>query len=101
MDTTVTWIIIALFYAPLHYLVPALVVLIRSGDAERHANLRHAVLDCTLSMLVSFSLVIWLVGQQRITAAMLVLLLSMALPYVRILRPHPKSPEQDAPGRDP
>jgi hypothetical protein len=101
MDTTVTWIIIALFYAPLHYLVPALVVLIRSSDAERRANLRRALLDCTLSMGVSFALVIWLVSQQRITAAMLVLLLSMALPYVRILRPQPHPPEQDTPGRDP
>lgn len=94
MDDIVIWIIIALFYAPLHYLVPALVVIMRSDDHERRSRLRRALLDCTVSMLASFAVVIWLVLQERITAAMVVLLVSLALPYVRILwTPNTERPE--------
>lgn len=85
MDATITWIIIALFYAPLHYLVPLLLVVMRSADSERRSAVIHTLIDCTASMVASFALVIWLVMQEQITTAMLVLLVSMALPYVRIL----------------
>lgn len=85
MDDIVIWIIVALFYAPLHYLVPALVVILRSEDRSRRTRLRQTLVDCTLSMAVSFALVVWLVRAERLTAAMLVLLVSLALPYVRIL----------------
>lgn len=85
MDTTVTWLIIALFYAPLHYLVPLLVILLRSSGRMRRPAMIATLLDCTLSMAVSFGLVIWLVGQDRLTIAMMLLLASMALPYLRIL----------------
>jgi hypothetical protein len=94
MDSVVTWIIIVAFYAPLHYLVPVLMVLLRSSDAERRGNIISTLIDCTASMLASFALVIWLASEQRITAAMLVLLLSMALPYLRILRRRPDPIEQ-------
>lgn len=85
MDNVVTWIIIALFYAPLHYLLPVLVVVMRSDEQQRRRRLRQTLIDCSLSMLASFALVIWLVSADRITPAMLALLLSMALPYARIL----------------
>jgi hypothetical protein len=100
MDSLLTWFIIALFYAPLHYLMPALVVVMRSTEQERRPNLMRALLDCTLSMLLTFAVVIWLVSGERITAAMLVLLLSMALPYIRILGRHPSRSEAPAPDRE-
>jgi hypothetical protein len=84
MDTTVTWFIIALFYAPLHYLVPLLVVLIRSGEQARRPAVIRTLVDCTLSMAASFAMVVWLVGLDRLAPAMAVLLSSMALPYIRL-----------------
>lgn len=85
MDAAVVWLIIALFYAPLHYLLPMLVV-VMTGSEEGEARKRRLVataIDCTLSMLIAFVVVIWLAGDQ-LQIAMLVLLLSMATPYLRI-----------------
>lgn len=87
MNDPVIWIIIALFYVPLHYLAPVLVVVMRSPDAERRQRLKQILIECSLSMLAGFALVIWLVQSARITTAMLVLLLSLGLPYIRVLRP--------------
>ena len=92
MDMTITWLIIALFYAPLHYLVPLLVVLICSSDQERRTALVHTLVDCTLSMTASFALVFWLVRRERITLAMAALLVSLTLPYIRILTRRAVSP---------
>jgi len=98
MDSTVTWLIIALFYAPLHFLVPLLVVLVRSeGPQRRRRALRLTLLDCSLSMAASFALVIWLAGSARLTTAMLVLLLSLALPYIRIFTRRPSPAEGTEP----
>jgi hypothetical protein len=85
MDSFITWIVIALFYIPVHYLLPVLVVLMRSSDRQRRRAVRDTVIDCSLSMLLSFAVVIWLVSQERIGLAMAILLLSMSLPYIRIL----------------
>lgn len=85
MNDPVVWLIIALFYAPLHYLGPALLVFVRSDAAQRPRLLRLALLDCTLTMLASFALAIWLIGQDRITPAMMALLVSLFLPYVHVL----------------
>lgn len=85
MDDALVWIIIAAFYAPLHYLLPLLVVAMTAaeeGDARRRRLIATAV-DCTLSMAIAFTVVIWLAGGQ-LQAAMIVLLLSMAAPYLRI-----------------
>ena len=79
-----TWVIIAAFYAPLHYLVPLLVTVFRSSDRERRAHLRRTAIDCTLSMALGFVLVIWL-ARDRLQLAMLILFVSMLLPYVRLL----------------
>ena len=89
MDAAVVWLIIALFYAPLHYLLPMLVV-VMTGSEEGEARKRRLMataIDCTLSMLIAFVVVIWLAGDQ-LQIAMLVLLLSMATPYLRIWLHH-------------
>lgn len=89
MDTTIVWLIIALFYAPLHYLLPLLVV-VMTGREEGEARKRRLVataIDCTLSMVIAFAVVIWLAAD-RLQLAMLVLLLSMATPYLRIWLHH-------------
>jgi len=89
MDATVVWLIIALFYAPLHYLLPTLVVAM-TGAEEGEARKRRLIataIDCTLSMVIAFVVVIWLAAD-RLQVAMFVLLLSMAAPYVRIWLHH-------------
>jgi hypothetical protein len=89
MDTTIVWLIIALFYAPLHYLLPLLVV-VMTGREEGEARKRRLVataIDCSLSMVIAFAVVIWLAAD-RLQLAMLVLLLSMATPYLRIWLHH-------------
>ena len=89
MDATIVWLIVALFYAPLHYLLPILVVVMtgREEGEERKRRLVATAVDCTLSMLIAFTLVIWLAAD-RLQLAMFVLLLSMALPYFRIWLHH-------------
>lgn len=88
MDDLVVWIIIAAFYAPLHYLLPVLVLFITGRESEqtRRRLIRGAVIDSTLSMLLAFGVVIALVQQGWMSLAMLILLLSMGLPFVRIWR---------------
>ena len=89
MDTTIVWLIIALFYAPLHYLLPLLVV-VMTGREEGEARKRRLVttaIDCSLSMVIAFAVVIWLAAD-RLQLAMVVLLLSMATPYLRIWLHH-------------
>jgi len=93
MEATVVWLIVALFYAPLHYLLPMLVV-VMTGSEEGEARKRRLVataIDCTLSMLIAFVVVIWLAGD-RLQIAMFVLLLSMATPYLRIWLHHRAAP---------
>lgn len=85
MTEAITWIIIALFYAPIHYLLPVLVTLMRSSENARRTAVIGTLLDCTLSMVFSFTLATWLISKDRVTAAMAVLLVSMALPYIRVL----------------
>jgi hypothetical protein len=89
MDATVVWLIIALFYAPLHYLLPMLVVVmtgVEEGEARKRRLIATAI-DCTLSMVIAFVVVIWLAAD-RLQVAMFVLLLSMATPYLRIWLHH-------------
>jgi len=85
MNEPVTWLIIALFYAPLHYLPPALIVFMGSEGGERRARLTRTLVDCSVSMVASLGTVIWLVGNGHMAPAMGIMLLSMGLPYVRLL----------------
>jgi hypothetical protein len=88
MDDIVAWIIIAGFYAPLHYLIPVLVLFItgQEADAVRRRLIRRAVIDSTLSMVVAFSAVIALVRQGWMSLAMSTLLASMLYPFIGIWR---------------
>jgi uncharacterized membrane protein YesL len=86
VDDIIVWIIIAAFYAPLHYLLPVLVLFITGSesDATRSQLIRRALLDSTLSMALAFTIVIVLVTQGWMSLAMAILLLSMTFPFVRI-----------------
>lgn len=88
MDDIVVWIIIAGFYAPLHFLIPVLVLFTtgRESDAVRRRLIRRAVIDSTLSMIAAFTAAIALIGQGWISIAMLTLLLSMLYPFIGIWR---------------
>lgn len=88
MNDFVVWIIIAAFYAPLHFLAPALFLFITGteDEATRKRLIKHAVLDSALSMALAFGVVIVLVQMDLVFVAMLILLLSMAAPFVRIWR---------------
>jgi len=88
MDNLVVWTIIIAFYAPLHYLLPVLVLFItgRESDKVRKRLIRRALIDSTLSMVAAFATVIYLVEQQLMSMAMLILLLSMPYPFIGIWR---------------
>jgi len=97
MDDVIVWMIIILFYAPLHYLLPLLVVFLRGAD-QRASLKRHLIqtaIDCTVSMGSAFLLVIGL-ADQNMQAAMLILSISLVLPYIRLMltrRPAADQPE--------
>lgn len=88
MDEIIVWAIIIGFYAPLHFLLPVLVLFItgRETEAVRRQMIRRALVDSGLSMVAAFAVVIYLAQRGQIPAAMFVLLLSMGLPFVRIWR---------------
>jgi hypothetical protein len=82
----VVWIIIIGFYAPLHFLLPVLVLFITGNESEqlRKRLIRQALIDSALSLLVAFVLAILLVNLELMLLAMLVLLVSMLVPFIRI-----------------
>ena len=88
MDGVIAWIIIAGFYAPLHYLLPVLVLFITGRETEdtRKRLIRNSLIDSTLSMVVAFGVVITLASQGQMSIAMMILLLSMGFPFIRIWR---------------
>lgn len=88
MDEFIVWIIIAGFYAPLHFLLPVLVLFVTGSESEavRRRLIRGALVDSAISMALAFALVIVLVRHGWMSVAMLILLLSMGAPFVRIWR---------------
>ncbi len=86
-DITI-WIIIIAFYAPLHYMLPVLILFITGNESTmvRKALIRRALIDSTLSMVLAFGLIILLVTRGLIGWAMLVMLLSMPMPFIRIIQ---------------
>ena len=85
MNDAVVWLIIAAFYAPLHYGGPiGVAILTTPSSSLRRRLIRYMVIECSLSMLIAFALVIWLVKDQ-LGIAMLILLLSMLVPYLSLL----------------
>jgi hypothetical protein len=85
MEEPIVWLIILLFYAPLHYLLPLLIVFLRHAEdpEARRQHLKATAIDCTFSMVVGFSLVLVL-AQDNLFPAMLILLVSLFTPYLRI-----------------
>ena len=88
MDGVIVWVIVIGFYAPLHYLLPLLFLFITGSETEavRGTLIRRALLDATLSMVAAFAAAMVLAQRRQLFAAMLVLLLSMGLPFLRIFR---------------
>ena len=86
MDDIIVWIIIAGFYAPLHYLLPVLVLFItgQETDNTRKRLIRNSLIDSTLSMVIAFGIVITLVTKGQMSTAMAILLVSMGFPFIRI-----------------
>lgn len=84
MDEAIVWLIIALFYAPLHYGGPIGVAILTSpSDELRRRLVRYMLIECSITMLIAFALVIWQV-KANLGIAMLILLLSMLLPYMSL-----------------
>ncbi len=85
MNDAVVWIIIAVFYLPLHYAIPLVVLFFMHSDEPkiRKRRMIATAIDCTISAAVAFSLAIWLATDQ-LHIAMLILALSMAIPYIFI-----------------
>lgn len=88
MDDIVVWIIIAGFYAPLHYLTPVLVLFItgQESDTVRRRLIRRAIIDSTVSMVVAFATVVVMVREGWMSVAMLTLLVSLLYPFIGIWR---------------
>jgi len=88
VEDPVIWIIIAAFYAPLHFMLPVLFLFIVGDETEavRMQLIRRALIDAALSMVVAFAIAIMLVNYSQIALAMVVLVLFMFVPFIRILR---------------
>lgn len=88
MNDVIVWIIIAAFYAPLHFLLPVLFLFItgREDETTRKRLIRAALIDSALSMVIAFAAVILMIRTGYLFPAMVVLLLSMTLPFIRIWR---------------
>ena len=88
MDNLLVWLIIIAFYAPLHYLLPVLVLFITGRESEdvRKGLIRRALIDSTLSMVAAFAIVIYLVEREMMSTAMMILLLSMFYPFIGVWR---------------
>jgi hypothetical protein len=88
MNDTIIWIIIIAFYAPLHFMLPVLILFItgNEGESARKSLIRLALIDSTLSLLFAFMLAIVLVKMDLMIWGMLALLISMFIPLIRIIR---------------
>lgn len=85
MYDLVIWLIIAGFYVPMHYLLPILIVIIFSREnSNRRHNVLLTAIDCTVSMALTFVIVIWL-ASDNLALAMIIMLVSLSAPYFRII----------------
>ena len=86
MSDTLVWIVAIAFYAPFHYLGPALVCLLTGTESQlqRKQLIINILIDCTLSMFIAFALAIWLFNN-NLQIAMLILIVSMFVPYFHIV----------------
>lgn len=88
MNDPIIWIIIITFYAPLHFMLPVLVLFIVGDEsiAVRKQLIRFALIDAALSMVVAFIFAIMLVNYDQAALAMVTLILFMLVPFMRIIR---------------
>ncbi len=88
MSDLVIWIIVVAFYAPLHFMLPVLFLFITGRESEdvRQQLIRSVVRDAFVSMVVAVALAVLLVQLGWMLPAMLLLMLSMAMPFLRIVR---------------
>lgn len=85
MDDYIVWIIIAGFFAPLHFLGPIGVVVFTIHDPLLRRRLRrYVVIESAVSMTIAFALAIWL-STEQMTLAMLVLFVAILSPYLMLL----------------
>ncbi len=86
MNDSIVWVIIVAFYAPLHYLLPALFLFITGNESEelRKNLIKRALIDSTLSMLLAFVIAIFLVKSGYMIWAMVALFCSMPVPFLRV-----------------
>lgn len=69
----------------MHFLIPLTVIAFRAdGDIQRRQAMIDTAVDCAVSMSIGFALVIWL-ARERLSLARILLLVSMAAPYVRVI----------------
>lgn len=88
MNDPIVWIIIVVFYAPLHFMLPVLFLFIVGDEAEqvRRQLIRDALIDAALSMVIAFIIAIALVNFDHVALAMITLMLFMLVPFIRIVR---------------
>jgi uncharacterized membrane protein YesL len=88
MNDPIVWIIIIVFYAPLHFMLPVLFLFIvgHESETDRRQMIRRALLDSAVSMVVAFGIAIALVKHEQVGLAMVTLILFMLVPFMRILR---------------
>lgn len=88
MNDPIVWIIIVVFYAPLHFMLPVLFLFIVGDEVEevRRQLIRDALIDAALSMVIAFIVAIALVNFDHVALAMITLMLFMLVPFIRIVR---------------
>jgi uncharacterized membrane protein YesL len=88
VNDPIVWIIIVVFYAPLHFMLPVLFLFIVGDEVEevRRQLIRDALIDAALSMVIAFIIAIALVNFDHVALAMITLMLFMLVPFIRIVR---------------
>lgn len=88
MNDPIVWIIIFVFYAPLHFMLPVLFLFIVGNDSEtdRKHLIRQALIDAAISMLLAIAIAFTLVQYDYVMFAMVTLMLFMAIPFIRIVQ---------------
>lgn len=97
MSDTTVWIIALAFYAPIHFLGPALVGFLTGPEtpSQRRQLLVRIFVDCGVSMLAAFAVAAPLFRQAPQYAA-LVLLAAMFIPYLHVWIRHRRALRGDA-----